>query len=137
MAFIGRLHPLLIHFPIALTIAAAAAEATALHTRDERWRHLAVWNIRAAAAFAVLATMAGWRLALDELGRTTTLEWHRWSGTVAAGVMLASALATSRIDRRPSLIRIYRMALFGAGALVTVAAHLGAVLVWGADFLRP
>ena len=42
MAFIGRLHPLLIHFPIALVMAAAAAEGAASITTDDRWRTVAV-----------------------------------------------------------------------------------------------
>jgi len=33
--------------------------------------------------------------------------------------------------------RLYRIALFSAAACVAVAGHFGAVLVWGADFLRP
>ena len=40
MAFIGRLHPLLIHFPIALVIVAVAAEGLATVTDDSagaRW----------------------------------------------------------------------------------------------------
>jgi hypothetical protein len=32
---------------------------------------------------------------------------------------------------------IGRIALFWAAALVSVAGHLGARLVWGAEFLRP
>jgi hypothetical protein len=32
---------------------------------------------------------------------------------------------------------VYRGALFGAAALVTIAGHLGAALVWGADFMKP
>jgi hypothetical protein len=38
MAFIGRLHPLLIHFPIALVVMAALAEFVAMVTADEHWR---------------------------------------------------------------------------------------------------
>ena len=32
---------------------------------------------------------------------------------------------------------IYRIAVFAAGTLVAVSGHLGGLLVWGADFLRP
>jgi hypothetical protein len=89
MAFIGRLHPLLIHFPIALVIAAAVAEIAAMVTRDGGWRTLAVGNVRAV---------------------------HRRS---AAGV------------------RIYRIGLFAAGMVVAATGHVGRLLVWGANFLRP
>jgi len=32
---------------------------------------------------------------------------------------------------------IYRITLFGAAVLMAATGHLGGVLVWGADFLRP
>ena len=45
MSFLGRLHPLLVHFPIALVIMAVAAEAAAILTCDRRWRRGAlVWD---------------------------------------------------------------------------------------------
>ena len=139
MALLGRLHPLLIHFPIALVITAALAEGAAIVTADENWRTVAVGNVRAGAVFALLATIAGWRLALaPEMEVSPLLEWHRWLGTVAAGAALAAALATRGVRRRSALGgRIYRIALFTAGALVAVTGHVGGLLVWGANFLRP
>ena len=78
MAFVGRLHPLLIHFPIALVIAAGLAEFTAIVTANEDWRTVAVGNVRAGAVFAVLAAIAGWRLALaPDMEVSPLLEWHR------------------------------------------------------------
>jgi uncharacterized membrane protein len=138
MAFIGRLHPLLIHFPIALALAAAFAEAAAAVTRDRRWRTVAFHNVRAAAMFGVAAAVAGWYLARDgAIESSSVLEWHRWVGLTAAGATLVAALASLRIDARPTAAAIYRIALFSAAALVAVAGHLGASLVWGANFLRP
>ena len=139
MAFIGRLHPLLIHFPIALVIAAAVAEIAAMVTKDGGWRTLAVGNVRAGGVFALVATIAGWRLALaPEMELSPLLEWHRWLGTVAAGSALAAALATGGVHRRSAAgVRIYRIALFAAGMLVAVTGHIGGLLVWGANFLRP
>jgi uncharacterized membrane protein len=139
MAFIGRLHPLLIHFPIALVIVAVAAESVATVTHDDRWRAMAVGNVRAGAVFGLIAAVAGWRLAMaGSIEVTPLLEWHRWLGTIGAGATLAAAFATSRIGNRSFLqLWTYRMTLLGAAALVAVAGHLGGLLVWGADFLRP
>ena len=139
MEFLGRLHPLLIHFPIALVISAAVARGAAIVTADESWRTVAVGNVRAGAVFALLATIAGWRLALaPEMDVSPLLEWHRWLGTVAAGAALAAALATGGIRRRSAVgVHIYRIALFTAGTLVAVTGHFGGLLVWGANFLRP
>jgi uncharacterized membrane protein len=139
MAFIGRLHLLLIHFPIALVIAAVAAEGAAAVTADDKWHLVAVRNVRAGAVFAVLAAIAGWRLSL-EMGTDASplLEWHRWLGTIGGVVTFAAAIATAGAGSRSPLgVRSYRIALFAAAALVAVAAHLGGQLVWGANFLRP
>jgi len=59
MAIIGRLHPLLIHFPIALVVVAVVAEMRATISGDERWHTMAVGNMRAGAAFALVAVVAG------------------------------------------------------------------------------
>ena len=139
MAFVGRLHPLLIHFPIALVIAAALAEGAAIVTADESWRTVAVGNVRAGAVFALVAMIAGWRLALaPDMEASSLLEWHRWLGTIAAASASAAALATGGVRRRSTLgVRTYRIALFAAGMLVAVTGHVGGLLVWGANFLRP
>ena len=139
MEFIGRLHPLLIHFPIALVIAAALAELAAIVTADEGWRTVAGGNVRAGAGFGLLAAIAGWRLAVTTVvGASPLLEWHRWLGTVAAAAALTAALATLGVRRRSAAgVQIYRVVLFTAGTLVAVTGHFGGLLVWGADFLRP
>jgi hypothetical protein len=64
-----------------------------------------------------------------------TLEWHRWLGLMAA--LAAVAALYDRHRHRPRRRPVYRIALFSAAAIVAVAGHFGAVLVWGADFLRP
>jgi uncharacterized membrane protein len=103
MEFVGRLHPLLIHFPIALVIAAALAEGAAIVTADERCRTVAVRSVRAGAVFALSATIAGGRLTLSqEMEMSPILEWHRWLGTVA-GAALAAALATRGVRRRSAV----------------------------------
>jgi uncharacterized membrane protein len=138
MALIGRLHPLLVHFPIALVIAAALAEATAAITGNDRWRAAARNNVRAGAVFAVLAAVAGWRLALGpEAEPSPLLEWHRWLGIVTAVAIVAAALTTADAGQPKGETSTYRVALFAGAVLVGVTAHLGGALVWGANFLRP
>jgi uncharacterized membrane protein len=139
MAFTGRLHPLLIHFPIALVIAAALAEAAAIVIANANWRTVAISNVRAGAVFALVATIAGWRFAVaPEMEVSPLLEWHRWLGTLAAAATVVAALATAGVNRRSPLeTRMYRIALFAAGMLVAVTGHIGGPLVWGANFLRP
>jgi len=138
MALTGRFHPLLVHFPIALVLIAAVAELVSLTTQFPEWHLVAVANIRAGAAFAVASAGAGWILASSRIVEASQgLEWHRSLGLMAALAAVAAALATGEIDRPPSRAWLYRIALFSAAGLVALAGHFGAVLVWGADFLRP
>jgi uncharacterized membrane protein len=140
MALIGRLHPLLIHFPIALVLIAAVAELAAMATRMPEWRAVAVANVRAGAAFAIVAALAGWLLGSSRFVEPSDgLEWHRWFGISAAIVAVAAALTAGSVVHhpRPQQLWAYRGAIFCAAGLVGIAGHLGALLVWGADFLRP
>src|SRR5258708_37529453 len=138
MALIGRFHPLLVHFPIALVLIAAVAELVSLTTRFPEWHMVAVANIRAGAACAVASAGAGWILGSSRIVQaSSSLESHRWLGVMAALGAVMAALATGEIDRPPRRLWLYRIALFSAAGLVAVAGHFGAVLVWGAAFLRP
>lgn len=138
MELAGRLHPLLVHFPIGLVLFAAAAEAIATTTGSDDWRAAALASARSAAPFGVAAALAGWRFAASPgIDATSSLEWHRWIGTLAAVALTGAALATAGArDRSPAATWVYRIALFWAAALVAVAAHLGGLLVWGANFFR-
>jgi len=138
MTLTGRLHPLLLHFPNALVIVAAVAELVATRV-NQRMRHIvAVANVRMAAIFAVAAAVTGWMLASTSVvDDVRSLQWHRWVGTAAAVGTIAAAM-TATIDQQSSTGRwVYRVELWGAAALVAITGHLGARLVWGADFLRP
>jgi uncharacterized membrane protein len=134
MTLTGRMHPLLIHFPIALVLAAAAAELVAATTSRREWRVIAIVNLRAGALFAIVAAISGWLLAAS-VEPTPSLEYHRVLGSAAAFAVAVTALTTSAAGMREANgWWPYRLGLFTAAVLVGVAAHLGAVLVWGANF---
>jgi uncharacterized membrane protein len=139
MALIGRLHPLLVHFPIGLVLVAAAAEAFAMTTGRSEWRAVAIANVRAGAVFAIGAAIAGWRLAFEPgMQAMSSLDWHRWMGVIAAVAVCGAALTSAGIRARSAFaLWVYRITLFWAAALVAVTGHLGGLLVWGGDFLRP
>ncbi len=138
MALIGRLHPVLVHFPIALIVAAFGCELVSMATRLREWHVAAVVNLRIGAAFAVGSAIAGWIFASSPMvDASPSLEWHRWAGActalAAAGAVLS---ARSSPDNSSRAIWMYRAALATAAALVAVTGHLGGVLVWGAHFFR-
>jgi uncharacterized membrane protein len=139
MTFIGKIHPLLVHFPIALVLAAAAAELAVVVTPRQCWRTVAVTNIRAGAALGIVAAITGWLFAASPLVDTTTsLEWHRWVGMAGVAGAIGAAFLVSPLhvsSRRLSLA--YRVTLFVTALLVAITGHLGGTLVWGAGFFQP
>jgi uncharacterized membrane protein len=139
MALIGRLHPMLVHFPIGLVLIAAVAEVVSMTTGLGDWQTVAVANVRVGAVFAIGAAVAGWRLASSPgMDATSSIDWHRWLGTIAAVAVFGAALSTAGANGRSRFgLWVYRIALFWAAALVAITGHLGGLLVWGADFLRP
>jgi uncharacterized membrane protein len=127
---------MLVHFPIGLILAAAAAEIIAIHTGRAAWRTIAVANVRAGAAMGAITAVAGWALASAPFVEPSRLlAWHRWTSLAGATGAIGAALASTRADSRRSVLA-YQIALFGAAALVALAGHLGGTLVWGAELLN-
>jgi uncharacterized membrane protein len=138
MTLTGRLHPLLIHFPIGLVLFAAAAELVATFTKRHEWRVIAIGNLRAGAVFVVAAAVSGWLLA-SSVEPSQPLVYHRILGSAAAIAVVGAALTTTTNRMRAANAWWpYQLSLFSTALLVGIAGHLGAVLVWGANFfLQP
>ena len=138
MAFIGRLHPLLIHFPIAPVVAAALAEVAVMVTADERWRTVAVANVRAGAVFGSLPTITGW---CGSGARNGGVAAHRMASVAGNRSRRGGGWGCARDGRRSRAFGAgdadFRTALFAAGTLVAVTGHFGGLLVWGANCLHP
>jgi uncharacterized membrane protein len=138
MALVGKLHPLVVHFPIGLVLAAAAAEIAAIAAPARSWRTIAVANLRAGAVMGIVTAITGWLLASSPLADPALpVAWHRWVGMAAAVAALGAALVSFRLRAESHRSTVaYRAALFGAALLVAITGHLGGMLVWGAGFFR-
>jgi hypothetical protein len=155
LAWVGKFHVMVIHFPIALLLAAALGELWCA------WRGVqAPWPpvqycVLLGAAGAMVAVPLGWLLAdyggygagspvvVDlqrwigtNAGVWSVLRLHRWIGTTvgvwAVGLALLSALDARR-ERRSPLFRIF---LWIGALLVGAAGHFGGLLVHGDDFFN-
>ncbi len=139
---LGRLHPVLVHFPIALLTVAVLFEAYAILIRHQRDKPSAAGLscVLIGALGAGAAAWAGWINAdLEPHARRLTdlIEVHRWLGltTVAlAGVALLAGLLGATGKAR-HMTALYRVALILAAGAVTVAGHWGGSIVYGEDYL--
>ena len=111
-------------------------------TGDARWRHGGRRPTSAPAPCSRWSPrIAGWLLApragIEPIAapRVAPVARDDRCGRCATRRLRYRAGAGS--DRSSAQHWIYRLALLGAAALVAVTGHLGGLLVWGADFLRP
>jgi len=136
--WLGRWHPSVVHFPIALFIVAGALEAWAIVRRRpsmlETTRILVALGALGALVAVALGWMAmGWNLAEDEPLETA----HRLLGSTIAGLALVTWWANNRFLRRRGT---GAGALYGGLLVLTVLAiavngYLGGALIHGADHL--
>lgn len=138
------LHPIAVHFPIALLVGAAIVAAVWLVRGTGFWRNaLAVVSVMGAAgtAFAYFTGEAMEEAAegnpiVEEIG-----EFHETLGlvtliaaivaTVAVGIVVWMG-KTRGVSADPMVVRLIVFALVAAAAvLVLITGHAGGVMVWG------
>jgi len=131
--FLGRLHPVLVHLPIAALLLAVLAELLVL-VRGERWKPATSLLVFTGAAGAVLAVVSGITLEGQQdpslLERHELLGWLTLAGALtAAGMLLAMRWVPLR--RWPVLA-----VLVITAGLVAWTGHLGGAMAWGPDWLE-
>ncbi|SDA63529.1 Uncharacterized membrane protein [Algoriphagus alkaliphilus] len=133
----GRLHPMMVHFPIALVLAAVVMELFTLGNFRHSFRSGIRFLVIIGTISALFAALMGWFLAENEGITGSTLDLHRIVGVVSAGisVLLLVLLRKSELNPSASSIKTYRFFLFLTGIGVGLAGHFGASLTHGEDYL--
>lgn len=137
---VGRLHPLVIHFPIALLLTAVFVEAFRLIRRKPRPSPTALTCLGFGVAFAAAAIATG--LANEQFeshGRALApaIDRHQLLG-IAAGAIGAAALLLGLINlksTRRGWRAAYALSLLLTAAATGITGHLGGSLVYGDDYL--
>jgi uncharacterized membrane protein len=145
--WVGKFHPMVVHFPIALICVAALAELAWLKSRSP-WLTGAVRFATGLAAVSAVASGAlGWINAASHTSSALLAE-HRWLGTMAVVWMVPLVLLCEWGARRGRAAGgdpfrwagrsrlAFQVLLFAAVALVGVAAHMGGALSRPDDYFR-
>ncbi len=132
---IGRLHPMIVHFPIALLFVALLMELLTLRGK-QGLREGISWLVNLGALSAVIASVMGLLLANFDSYSGSTVRNHQILGlaTTAGSLVTAWLLYRSRGQEEPNLVP-YRSALIITTIVLTVTGHLGASLTHGEDYL--
>ena len=133
--FLGRFHPLIVHFPIALLLLAMLVEWIASRRPTSGAASLAGLILWLGSMSAVLSAMAGLLLGLSGTYAGQVYDRHMVLGLAIAATSTVSALMWSLRDRGARWVRAQQALLVLTVCLVIPAGHLGATLTHGEGFL--
>ncbi|WP_285057639.1 DUF1549 domain-containing protein [Pedobacter ginsengisoli] len=135
--FLGRLHPLAVHFPVSLLLFAAFLELFTLRNFNSKFRSGIDALLLAGTFAALLSAVFGWLLYQHGDYSGNTLLLHQWIGFATASFSLITLFFLNLVRRKnkTGYIRTYRTLLFSTAIGVSVAGHFGASLTHGDDFL--
>ncbi len=145
MRAIGRMHPIGVHFPIALALVAAGIECWRTVSRREGLSPMTLPLLCIAAVSSVMVASSGWINAAHEYSGedSTTLALHRWLGicTAIALCIVAwwcralTAQTQLTVAKSTAAIGAFRVAVVGVAVAVAATGHFGGDLVHGEGYL--
>ncbi len=135
--FLGRLHPLAVHFPVSLLVFAALLEIFTFSGYHSKLRTSINLLVLAGSLSAIVAAVLGLVLANAENYGGNVLNIHQWTGVFTAlmGIFLLGSLWKLSHNLTKTNIKIFRTALFTCALGVSVAGHFGASLTHGEEYL--
>ena len=134
----GRLHPLVLHFPIALILLGALlALVRWVFRRGDRPSPTVQFCLWTGLLFAGFAVWTGWVLGDSEVDGGQTLLLHRW---ISVAVLVAMSLTAvfdvmRRSPRWPWAMPARLLSFCLAAILVAITGHLGAEMKWGTGYV--
>src|SRR5687767_14382692 len=107
--FFGRLHPLIVHFPIGLLLVGLLLELFTLNKRNQYLRRAIHIILTIGSVSAVLAATFGWLLEEQDQYSGDVLTVHKWSGIATAVLATLTVVFHLRIFQRGmrSLLPMY------------------------------
>jgi uncharacterized membrane protein len=141
---LGHLHVAVVHFPIALAMAAAVADLLWWLTQRDLFRHAGLYCLAGAVLTIPAALLTGDQLA-DELfppdiapqgSLATLLEYHQIMAFVSLGVLAAAVVVRILWARKAARWQpvLYGMLMLALVACIGVTGDLGGKMVYGADW---
>lgn len=131
---IGRMHPLVLHFPIVLVILAMGLDFFR-HSKpvaNEFYPELSKNLLLAGALLTALTVIMGLFLSKEEGYKGNTLQWHKWTGVFTFFFVSIIYWIQNLKWYKPFVRKISSLA---AVCILILAGHFGAALTHGEDFI--
>lgn len=129
--FFGRLHPLILHFPIVLILIALLFEILSKTKDRKEFSAPASLLLWLGAFSAVLSAIAGYLLSLDGGYSGSSFDFHQWFGLATSVIATLLIHFKTRASFKPFYLPVYSM----LAILLIVTGHFGASLTHGENFL--
>ncbi len=129
-AFIGRWHPMIVHFPVTLVFIALLMELIASFKKTTAFRPAIRLLVVTGAVSSIIAVTSGLLLSRSGDYGTDILSRHQWAGIITMILSVFTAFAFYKFSRP-----VQKTFLIVTTVLVTVAGHYGATLTHGEDYL--
>ncbi|MBS1532589.1 MAG: chitobiase/beta-hexosaminidase C-terminal domain-containing protein [Bacteroidetes bacterium] len=132
---VGRMHPLILHFPIVLLILAMLMEFFRFRSTfsgEKLYQDFATLLLLLGALFSAITAIMGLFLAREPGYEGSDVEWHKWFGV---SIVFVSSLIYWARSKPWYSLSLARSGSIATVAFLFVAGHYGASVTHGDDFL--
>ncbi|MDN5202017.1 c-type cytochrome domain-containing protein [Fulvivirgaceae bacterium BMA10] len=124
----GRMHPLMLHFPIVLVVALVLLQLFKKHLDPSSFEKINKFSLYLAAITTSLTTLMGFLLSHEESTISDLMQLHKWFGVLINYLIYFLILVYNR--------RVFYKILLYTGLIVLIfTGHFGAGLTHGTGFL--
>ncbi len=133
---VGRMHPLLLHFPIVLLVFAVIYEyflsKNPKNTEGGYKREIGDWILLSAAFTAGISALLGLFLSQEQGYNAEAIAWHKWTGVAVSVIsILWYAFRNSLRETKNASLAVSAVSLVA----IILAGHQGANITHGEGFL--
>ncbi|MEY4930494.1 MAG: hypothetical protein RI909_1218, partial [Bacteroidota bacterium] len=129
---IGRLHPMLVHFPVGILVLAIVFEWLPSRKKFKSLKQSINTILLIGSITAIFSCITGFILSQSGDYESKLIGWHQWMGIVLAIYSLAYVVLRNEKGYK-SYQKSFALVLF---ILVTITGHLGGSLTHGEDYFK-
>jgi uncharacterized membrane protein len=133
--FVGRLHPLILHFPIVLIILALLFEVASRFYRMKIGEYTVMVILVAAALSTLVSVTAGFFLYASGDYSGELMDQHFWAGAITGAAIFFTIGFFFLYRSSTRFYYLYFAGLLFTNAAVGYASHLGGSITHGKDYL--
>lgn len=133
--FLGRFHPLILHFPIVLIVLALLFELARRFSFLKVGENVIMVMLIAAAVSTVVSIAAGFFLFASGEYSGNLMEQHFWAGAITGSIVFATVALYFMYRGAPRFYWLYLGGLLFSNITVGYTSHLGGSITHGREYL--